>query len=61
MWPTGRQGRAQAKGKASEKATAAKKAPKAKAAAKAEEIAGPREGSKTAHVVAMLQRKNGPR
>jgi len=45
--------------KASKKATAAKKAPKAKAAAKAQEVAGPREGSKTAQVVAMLQRKNG--
>jgi len=44
---------------AAKKATVAKKAPKAKAAAKAEEAAGPREGSKTAQVVAMLQRKNG--
>ena len=47
------------KGKASKKATVAKKAPKAKPAAKTEEAAGPREGSKTAQVVAMLQRKNG--
>jgi Protein of unknown function (DUF3489) len=46
------------KGKASKKAAPAKNAPKAKKAAKAES-AGPREGSKTAQVVAMLQRKNG--
>ena len=39
------------------KTTPAKKAPEK--AAKAEETAGPREGSKTAQVVAMLQRKNG--
>jgi hypothetical protein len=50
---------ASAKGKAGKKATAAKKAPKGKTAAKTEEPAGPREGSKTAQVVAMLQRKNG--
>ena len=47
------------KGKSAKKAPAAKSAPKAKAAAKAQEVAGPREGSKTAQVVAMLQRKNG--
>jgi len=41
------------------KATAAKNAPKAKKAAKAQEAGGPREGTKTATVVAMLQRKNG--
>jgi hypothetical protein len=41
------------------KATPAKSAPKAKKAAKKAESAGPREGSKTAQVVAMLQRKNG--
>jgi len=41
------------------KATAAKKEPKGKKAVKAQETAGPREGSKTAQVVAMLQRKNG--
>jgi hypothetical protein len=41
---------------AKKKATPAKKAPKA---AKTPESAGPREGSKTAQVVAMLQRKNG--
>ena len=50
---------APAKAKATKKTTAAKNAPKAKKAAKAQESAGPREGSKTAQVVAMLQRKNG--
>jgi hypothetical protein len=50
---------APAKGKATKMTTAAKNAPKAKKAAKAKESAGPREGSKTAQVVAMLQRKNG--
>jgi hypothetical protein len=50
---------APAKAKATKKATPAKKAPKAKKAAKTKESAGPREGSKTAQVVAMLQRKNG--
>jgi hypothetical protein len=50
---------APAKGKATKKATPAKKAPKAKRAAKKAESTGPREGSKTAQVVAMLQRKNG--
>ncbi len=50
---------APAKGKATKKATPAKKAPKAKEAAKKQDAAGPREGSKTAQVVAMLQRKNG--
>ena len=48
-----------AKAKGTKKATPAKNAPKAKKAAKARETAGPREGSKTAQVVAMLQRKNG--
>ena len=47
------------KAKATKKATPAKSAPKAKKAAKAEESAGPREGSKSEQVVAMLQRKNG--
>jgi len=47
------------KAKATRKATAAKNAPKGKKAAKGEEAAGPREGSKTAQVVAMLQRKGG--
>ena len=51
--------KAERKAKATKKTTAAKSAPKAKKAAKAEESAGPREGSKTAQVVAMLQRKNG--
>jgi hypothetical protein len=50
---------APAKGKANKKAPAAKAAPKAKKGAKAEEAGAPREGSKTAQVVAMLQRKNG--
>jgi len=50
---------APAKGKATKKATPTKSAPKAKKAAKKEESAGPREGSKTAQVVALLQRKNG--
>jgi Protein of unknown function (DUF3489) len=50
---------APAKPKATKKATGAKKAPKGKKAAKTQEPAGPREGSKTAQVVAMLQRKNG--
>jgi integrase/recombinase XerD len=50
---------APAKAKAGKKATPAKNAPKAKKAAKAQESGGPREGSKTAQVVAMLQRKNG--
>jgi hypothetical protein len=48
-----------AKGKASKQATPAKNAPKGKKAAKTQEVTGPREGSKTAQVVAMLQRKNG--
>jgi Protein of unknown function (DUF3489) len=52
------------KAKATKKATAAKKAPKAKKAAKAPKALkrraeGAREGSKTAQVVAMLQRKGG--
>jgi hypothetical protein len=51
---------APAEGKATKKTTAAKKAPKAKAVAKkAEPAAGPREGSKTAQVVAMLKREGG--
>jgi hypothetical protein len=50
---------APAKAKATKKTTPAKKPPKAKKAAKAEESPRPREGSKTAQVVAMLQRKNG--
>jgi hypothetical protein len=49
------------KGKATRKATPSKKSPKgAKAAKPAKAESGaPREGSKTAQVVAMLQRKNG--
>jgi hypothetical protein len=53
---------APAKGKASKKATPAKESPKSgKATAKPAkpESGTPREGSKTAQVVAMLQRKNG--
>ena len=50
---------APAKANTTKKATAAKNAPKGKKAAKAQETAAPREGSKTAQVVAMLQRKNG--
>jgi hypothetical protein len=53
---------APAKGKSTKKASSAKKSPKAgKAPAKPAkpEVGGPREGSKTAQVVAMLQRKNG--
>lgn len=47
------------KPKSSKKATAVKGAPKGKKAAKAKETTGPREGSKTAQVVTMLQRKGG--
>ena len=50
---------APAKAKPTKKAIPAKAAPKAKKAVKKEESAGPREGSKTAQVVALLQRKNG--
>jgi hypothetical protein len=52
---------APAKGKSSKKAARSKKSPKvAKAAKPAKAESGtPREGSKTAQVVAMLQRKNG--
>ena len=49
-----------AKAAAPKKTIPAKKTTKApKKAAKAPESAGPREGSKTAQVLAMLQRKNG--
>jgi hypothetical protein len=52
-----------AKGKPGKKSTPAKKASKAKATARngkpAESESGPREGTKTAQVVAMLQHKNG--
>ena len=47
---------APAKGKATRKATPTKSAPKAK---RSKDSDGPREGSKTAQVLAMLQRKNG--
>jgi hypothetical protein len=50
---------APAKSKATKKAPAPKNAPKGKKGAKAQETAGPREGSKTAQVVAMLQRAKG--
>jgi hypothetical protein len=51
---------APAKGKASKKTTPAKPAPKAKKSAATEEKPkGVRGGSKTAQVVALLQRKNG--
>ena len=51
---------APAKAKATKKAIPTKKAPKAlRAAKKAKAAGGAREGSKTAQVVAMLQRKNG--
>jgi hypothetical protein len=58
--PKGAKG-APTKGKSSKKATPSKKSPKgAKVAKPAKAEAGaPREGSKTAQVVAMLQRKNG--
>jgi Protein of unknown function (DUF3489) len=45
--------------KLTKKATLAKNAPQGKRAPKAQEATAPREGSKTAQVVAMLQRKNG--
>ena len=47
------------KAKPGKKTTPAKKAPRAKKIAKVAESKGPREGSKTAQVVAMLKRKNG--
>jgi hypothetical protein len=50
---------APAKGKAAKKTTAAKNAPRGKKAAKTGGATAPRDGSKTAQVVAMLQRKNG--
>jgi hypothetical protein len=51
---------ASSRGKSSKNATPAKSAPKGqKKAAQAPESAAPREGTKTAQVVAMLQRKNG--
>jgi len=50
---------APAKTKASNQATSAKAAPKAKKVAKTPPSDGPREGSKTAQVVALLQRAKG--
>ena len=50
---------APATAKATKRATPAKNAPKGKRAAKTQEATTPREGSKTAEVVTMLQRKNG--
>jgi hypothetical protein len=50
---------APAKRKAAKKRTAVKHAPKGQKAAPAPDTAAPRKGSKTAQVVAMLQRKNG--
>jgi Protein of unknown function (DUF3489) len=50
---------APAKAKATKKASSAKSAPKAKKAAKAREATAPRNGSKTATVVALLERAKG--
>ncbi len=51
---------APAKGKATKKDTPAKAAPKAKKSAKPKDAAGaPREGSKMAQVIALMQRKGG--
>ena len=47
------------KGKATKKAAPAKNAPKAKKAAKAKDATGPREGSKMAQAIALMQRKGG--
>ena len=47
------------KGKATKKATPAKNAPRGQRAANTQEATAPREGSKTAQVVTLLQRKNG--
>jgi Protein of unknown function (DUF3489) len=56
--PRSTQGRAH-KGQGDQEATPAKNASKGKRAAKTQEASAPREGSKTAQVVTMLQRKNG--
>ena len=48
-----------AKGKSAKKTTVAKNSPKGNKVANTPDTAGAREGSKTATVVAMLQRKNG--
>jgi hypothetical protein len=50
---------APSKAKPAKKATASKNAPKGKKAAKARESASAREGSKTAQVIALLERKGG--
>ena len=50
---------APAKAKTGQKAMTAKNPPQGKKAAKPQDAAVPREGSKTAQVVAMLQRKSG--
>jgi hypothetical protein len=50
---------APSKAKATKKATPAKATPKGKKGAKPQEAAGPREGSKTAQVIALLQRAKG--
>ena len=50
---------APAKGKATKKASPTKNAPKGKKATKTQDAASRRDGSKTAAVVALLQRKNG--
>jgi Protein of unknown function (DUF3489) len=47
------------KGRSGKKAIAAKRAPKSQKAAKEPETSSPRSGTKTAQVVAMLQRKGG--
>jgi len=50
---------ASAKGKAAKRPRSAKNAPKGKKGTKAKGTAGPREGSKKAEVIALLQRKAG--
>ena len=50
---------APARGRSGKKAISAKRAPKAQKAAKVREPSSPRADSKTAQVVAMLQRKGG--
>ena len=50
---------APARGRSGKKAISAKRAPKGQRAAKVRETSSPRAGSKTAQVVAMLQRKGG--
>jgi hypothetical protein len=57
--PKGQKGAKGGKSKATATAKSKKAAKTPKRAANAKETAAPREGSKTAQVVAMLQRKNG--